>query len=223
MAMPDEDYRQDREAMVESQIRARGISSPKVLDAMRRVRREMFVPAEVRPVVYEDSAQRLAAGQTISQPYIVAVMVDALTLQGGERVLDIGTGSGYAAAVIACIAGEVFSIERIGELADSARHSLKHEGFDNVHVRTGDGSKGWPQHAPFDAIMVAAGAPVVPESLKRQLAIGGRLVIPVGDRQTVQQLVRITRVSEHEYQSTNLDDVRFVPLLGEESWSPDSR
>ncbi len=207
-----------REAMVDEQIRARGIHSPSVLAAMRRVRREAFVPDDLRERAYYDTPLPIAAGQTISQPMIVAMMAEALALKGGERVLDVGTGSGYAAAVIACIADKVYSIERIGELANLAKKALLTEGFNNVEVRVGDGSLGWPDAAPFDAINVAAGAPVVPEALKQQLAIGGRLVLPVGSDQVGQQLLRITRVAENEFESESLAAVRFVPLIGADGW-----
>lgn len=207
-----------REAMVDHQLRERGISSPTVLDAMRRVPREAFVPDDQRDLAYNDSPLPIAAGQTISQPLIVAKMVEALDLKRGARVLDVGTGSGYAAAVLACIAKKVYSIERVSELAAQAQKVLAAEGFTNVEVRVGDGSLGWPEAAPFDAISVAAGAPVVPEALKQQLTIGGRLVLPVGSHQTGQQLLLITRVSAEEFATQHLADVRFVPLIGEGAW-----
>jgi protein-L-isoaspartate(D-aspartate) O-methyltransferase len=146
-------------------------------------------------------------------------MTEALDLEGGERVLDIGTGSGYAAAVLGCIASEVFSIERVRELADRAARTLAAEGFDNVRVRCGDGTIGWSEHQPFDGIIVAAGAPSVPESLKHQLAVGGHLVIPVGSEHSVQSLERITRLTENEFRTEDLGAVRFVPLIGEQGWS----
>ena len=208
-----------RESMVDYQIISRGIDDPLVVEAMRRVHREAFVPGSLRDAAYEDGPLPIGAGQTISQPYIVALMTDALELRGGERVLDIGTGSGYAAAVLACIAAEVFSIERIPELAEQARKNLAAEGFDNVRVLCGDGTLGWPEEAPFDGITVAAGAPAVPDALKRQLAIGGHLVIPVGSEHISQTLMRVTRVSEDEFRTDNLGGVRFVPLLGEQGWS----
>lgn len=208
-----------RESMVDYQIISRGIDDPLVVEAMRRVHREAFVPDSLRDAAYEDGPLPIGAGQTISQPYIVALMTDALELRGGERVLDIGTGSGYAAAVLGCIAAEVFSIERIPELAERARKNLEAEGFDNVRVRCGDGTMGWPEEAPFDGITVAAGAPAVPEALKHQLAVGGYLVIPVGSEHISQSLLRVTRVSRDEYRSENLGGVRFVPLLGEQGWS----
>lgn len=212
------DYTAQREAMVDYQVQSRGVSSPAVLEAMRRVPREAFVPIELREFSYDDTALPIAAGQTITQPYFVAMMVEALNLSSGERVLDVGTGSGYAAAVLGCIAGEVYSIERIGELADFAQRRLAAEGFANVEMKVGDGSQGWPERAPFDAIMVAAGAPTVPPALKEQLKVGGRLVMPIGSDDGVQELVRITRVSEDEYESQDLADVRFVPLVGKGGW-----
>jgi len=205
--------------MVDYQIISRGIDDPLVVEAMRRVHREAFVPDSLRDAAYEDGPLPIGAGQTISQPYIVALMTDALELRGGERVLDIGTGSGYAAAVLACIAAEVFGIERIPELAERARKNLAAEGFDNIRVRCGDGTLGWPEEAPFDGITVAAGAPAVPDALKQQLAVGGHLVIPVGSENISQTLMRITRVSEDEFRTENLGGVRFVPLLGEQGWS----
>lgn len=207
--------------MVDYQIRNRGVGSPAVLDAMRQVPREAFVPDDLRDLAYSDSPLPIAAGQTISQPYIVAMMVDALDLKSGDRVLDVGTGSGYAAAVVACIAKKVYSIERIDELAEGAKKVLLAEGFTNIEVRIGDGSIGWPEEAPFDAIAVAAGAPIVPEDLKEQLAIGGRLVLPVGPNDGGQKLLRITRLSENEYETEVLAAVRFVPLIGEAGWKED--
>jgi protein-L-isoaspartate(D-aspartate) O-methyltransferase len=204
--------------MVEHQIAARGVRSALVLEAMRKVAREEFLPSHLREFAYEDTPLPIAAGQTISQPYIVGLMADALLLKGGERVLDIGTGSGYAAAVLAEIAGEVYSVERIGHLAEKAAATLAGLGYDNVHLLHGDGTKGWPEHAPFDAIVVAAGGPKVPESLQLQLKVGGRLVIPIGTEVRAQELVRITRISTTEFRREDLADVRFVPLLGKEGW-----
>jgi protein-L-isoaspartate(D-aspartate) O-methyltransferase len=214
------DYANLRLQMVQDQVFARGVRSDKVLDAMRKVPREQFLPEELREFAYEDSPLPIAGGQTISQPYIVAFMAEALNLQGGENVLEIGAGSGYAAAVLAQIAGNVYTIERVQELASSARATLARLGFGNVQVRHGDGTRGWPEQAPFDAIVVAAGGPDVPESLKRQLRIGGRIVIPVGPDKRFQELVRMTRVSESRFEVEELADVRFVPLIGEEGWMP---
>lgn len=211
-----------REEMVRYQVAARGVRSEPVLEAMRSVPREEFLPDNLREFAYEDSPLPIAAGQTISQPYIVAFMVEALNLRGGERVLEIGAGSGYAAAILAQIAARVYSIERIGELAKGAAATLARLGYDNVEIRHADGTRGWPEQAPFDAIVVAAGGPEVPESLKQQLKIGGRLIIPIGSTPEIQELVRVTRVSEDEFEMEDLADVRFVPLLGEEGWAPDT-
>lgn len=215
----DNDFESRRASMVDYQLVARGIESPQVLEAMGRVAREQFVPERMRDSAYEDGPLPIGAGQTISQPYIVALMTEALDLQGGERVLDIGTGSGYAAAVLGCIAGEVFSIERVPELADRAAATLASQGFGNVEVRCGDGTMGWPEHQPYDGIIVAAGAPAVPDSLKHQLVVGGHLVIPIGSEHGAQSLMRITRVAEDEFRTEDLGGVRFVPLLGEQGWS----
>ena len=209
--------------MVERAIVARGVRSEAVLRAMRSVPREAFLPRQLREFAYEDSPLPIEEGQTISQPYIVAFMTEALALAGGENVLEIGTGSGYAAAVLAEIAGDVYTVERIGQLAEKAAAALADLGYDNVHVLHGDGTKGWPEHAPYDGIIVAAGGPKIPESLKEQLRIGGRLVIPVGSDPKVQELVRVTRISQHEYRREDLADVRFVPLIGHEGWAPADR
>ncbi len=214
------DYSQLRQQMVDQQIESRGVRSQKVLDAMRKVPRELFLPENIREFAYQDTPLPIEANQTISQPYIVAFMSEGLALEGGEKVLEIGTGSGYAAAVLAEIAGEVCTIERIKELASHAASTLADLNYDNVEVIHADGTLGWPEQAPFDAIVVAAGGPEVPDSLKKQLKIGGRLVIPVGEYRDVQELVRVTRLSESEYQEEDLADVRFVPLVGEEGWKP---
>lgn len=209
-----------RDEMVSRQIESRGVRSRQLLDAMRKVPREQFLPEALREFAYDDTPLPIAAEQTISQPYIVAFMIEGLALSGGESVLEIGTGSGYAAAVLAEIAGKVFTIERIEELASAARSTLARLGYDNVEVIHGDGTLGLPAAAPFDAIVVAAGGPSVPESLKEQLRIGGRLVIPVGSCRSVQELVRVTRLSKTEFQTEDLADVRFVPLIGEQGWTP---
>jgi protein-L-isoaspartate(D-aspartate) O-methyltransferase len=212
-----------REDMVENQIAARSIRSAAVLGALRKVPREAFLPERLREFAYEDSPLPIDAGQTISQPYIVALMTEALDLQGGERVLEIGTGSGYAAAVLAEIAAEVYTIERIGELVEKAASALEDLGYRNVHVVHADGTLGWAAAAPYDAIIVAAGGPGVPESLKKQLKVGGRLVIPVGTDPRAQELVRVTRISNEEFKSEDIADVRFVPLVGKEGWAPAER
>ena len=214
------DLSKRREDMIDNQISARGVRSEAVLGALRKVPREAFLPERLREFAYEDSPLPIAAGQTISQPYIVALMTEALGLRGGERVLEIGTGSGYAAAVLAKIAGEVYTVERIGELAEKAASTLEALGYHNVHVIHADGTLGWAAAAPYDAIIVAAGGPEVPQSLKGQLKVGGRLVIPVGTDPRAQELVRVTRVSNEEFKSEDIADVRFVPLVGKEGWAP---
>jgi protein-L-isoaspartate(D-aspartate) O-methyltransferase len=207
--------------MVETQIAGRGIRDPAVLAAMRAVPREDFVAPGQASRAYDDTPLPIGDGQTISQPYIVAVMTEALRLRPGDRVLEIGTGSGYAAAVLAVLAAEVYTIERIEGLATSARRRLRDEGYANVHVRHGDGSLGWPEHAPYDAIVVTAGGPDVPPSLLRQLAVGGRLVMPIGPTPRSQRLVRVVRVAEDRYDREALEDVAFVPLIGAEGWPAD--
>ena len=217
----NQDFKKLREEMIEKAIFARGVRSELVLNAMRSVPREAFLPAQFREFAYDDFPLPIAEGQTISQPYIVAFMTEALALRGGEKVLEIGAGSGYAAAVLSEIATDVYTVERHGPLAEKAATTLADLGYDNVHVLHGDGTRGWPAHAPYDGIIVAAGGPTIPESLKEQLKIGGRLVIPVGADQHVQELVRVTRISKGEYRREDLADVRFVPLLGEEGWAPE--
>jgi protein-L-isoaspartate(D-aspartate) O-methyltransferase len=211
-----------RNDMVDLQIARRGVRSRPVLDAMRAVPREAFLPEPLREFAYEDAPLPIAEGQTISQPYIVALMTEALALEGGEKVLEIGTGSGYAAAVLSRIAGSVYTVERIGQLAEKAASALADLGYRNVHVLHGDGTRGWPDHAPYDAIVVAAGGPEVPESLKAQLKLGGRLVIPVGENRRVQELVRVVRMSHDRYETEDIADVRFVPLVGEEGWASEN-
>jgi protein-L-isoaspartate(D-aspartate) O-methyltransferase len=213
-----ETFADRRRRMVDEQIVARGVADPAVLDAMRAVPREMFVPASAAEFAYEDSPVPIGEEQTISQPYVVALMAEALELTAADRVLEIGAGSGYAAAVLSRIAAEVYAIERHASLADLATSRLKDLGYDNVHVVHGDGTLGLASHAPYDAIVVAAGGPSVPEALRSQLAIGGRLVIPVGTTQRAQELVRVRRIGEHEYRQEELGAVRFVPLIGAQGW-----
>ncbi|PJK27438.1 protein-L-isoaspartate(D-aspartate) O-methyltransferase [Minwuia thermotolerans] len=208
------------ETMVERQIAARGVRDEQVLRAFHAVPRQMFVSEEMTEFAYEDSPLPIGEEQTISQPFIVALMTEALGLEGGERVLEVGTGSGYAAAILAEIAGEVVTIERFESLAETARLRLAEAGYDNVTVIAGDGTKGHAARAPYDAIVVAAGGPDVPQSLRRQLKVGGRLVIPVGGAMDVQRLKRITRTGEDGYEEEDLGGVRFVPLVGSEGWDP---
>ncbi len=205
--------------MVRTQIAARGVRDPRILEAMRTVPREAFLPPELAEFAYEDHPLPIAEGQTISQPYIVALMTAALQLEPRDRVLEIGTGSGYAAAILGRVAHEVYTIERHGALADLATARLRTLGLDNVHVLHGDGTLGWHEHAPYDAIVVTAGGPEIPEALLAQLAVGGRLVIPIGEEKTLQQLVRVTREADGSLRRESLGDVRFVPLIGAQGWA----
>jgi protein-L-isoaspartate(D-aspartate) O-methyltransferase len=209
----------ERERMVSAQIAGRGITDQRVLEAMRRVPRDAFVASDMEEFAYEDSPLPIAEGQTISQPYIVAAMTEAAEVRPGDRVLDVGTGSGYAAAVLAEIADEVYTIERHKALADSARERFAALGYRNIQVRHGDGTLGWPEAAPFDAIIVAAGGPEIPEALRTQLRTGGRLIIPIGDIVHHQRLVKITKRDEHDFFEQELEPVRFVPLIGQQGWA----
>jgi len=209
-----------RKSMVDRQIAARGVRDPHILAAMGIVPREAFVSADLRPFAYEDRPLPIAVGQTISQPYIVARMIAAAAIGPGDHVLEIGAGSGYAAAVMSRIAARVYAVERHGALAEGARERLARLGYGNVEIRTGDGTGGWPEAAPFDAILVAAGAPDIPRPLREQLRIGGRLVIPVGPAHR-QSLVRVKRRSDTEYDEDDLGEVCFVPLIGALGWTTD--
>jgi protein-L-isoaspartate(D-aspartate) O-methyltransferase len=211
------DAAQARNAMVEAQIARRGIDDPAVLTAMRTVPREAFIAPGFEKFAYEDCALPIAEGQTISQPFIVGAMLAGAELDGGDKVLEVGAGSGYAAAVASRIAARVFAIERLAALTEAARERLSALGFGNVELKTGDGSPGWPDQAPFDAIIVSAGAPRIPEALKAQLGLGGRLVIPVGPEHE-QRLVRLTRTGKDTFKQDNLGAVRFVKLIGTEGW-----
>ena len=202
--------------MVDAQLRGRDIADERVLHAMEEVPREVFVPQELRRRAYDDAALPIGAGQTISQPYMVARILQELGLDGDERILDVGTGSGYQAAVLSRLADEVHSIERIPELADQATRNLEAAGIDNVEVHVGDGSLGDPEHAPFDGIAVAAAAPGFPTALYEQLKVGGRLVVPVGRRQG-QRLEVIVRSPEGPAVIRSVP-CRFVPLVGEEGF-----
>ena len=202
--------------MVDEQLRGRDIADVRVLEAMEHVPREAFVPADLRRRAYDDAALPIGSGQTISQPYMVARILEELGLDGDERALDVGTGSGYQAAVLAQLAREVHSIERIPELAEQARRNLEAAGIDNVEVHVGDGSRGLPEHAPYDAIAVAAAAPGFPKALYEQLKVGGRLVVPVGKRHG-QRLEVIVRSPEGPAVIRSVP-CRFVPLLGEEGF-----
>ncbi len=216
-----DDFRARRSRMVEEQIAARGLRDPHVLSAMSEVPREHFVAPDMTDHAYEDTPLPIGEGQTISQPFIVAEMIAAAEIRPGDHVLEIGAGSGYAAAVISRIADRVHAVERHPSLARSARDRLTRLGYRNVDVETGDGTLGRPEAAPFDAILVAAGGPEIPETLKRQLAMNGRLVMPVGDERA-QHLLKLVREGEGLYRQEDLGRVRFVPLIGAEGWSEEA-
>jgi protein-L-isoaspartate(D-aspartate) O-methyltransferase len=215
------DYAAEREAMVELQLRRRGIVEPPILDAFRAVPREAFVAAEHAHLAYGDHPLPIEAGQTISQPYIVALMIQAAEVGSRDVVLEVGAGSGYAAALIGRVAGKVIAIERQHELVEIARERSRRMGCDNVEIVEGDGTKGCAEHAPFDAILAAASGSHVPQALLAQLAPGGRLVMPVGDPGGVQELIKVTKQDDGVLKQENLGAVRFVPLIGEEGWRED--
>ncbi|UCE84539.1 MAG: protein-L-isoaspartate(D-aspartate) O-methyltransferase [Deltaproteobacteria bacterium] len=215
-------FAEQRERMVRTQIASRGVRDPAVLAAMRAVPRERFVSEALAPYAYEDRPLPIEAGQTISQPFMVATMAKALRLSERDRVLEVGAGSGYAAAVISRIAAEVYAVEIHEPLFALAKSRIEALGYDNVHLRHANGSLGWVEHAPYDGILVSAGAPAVPKPLQDQLAVGGRLVIPLGHSPISQVLVRVTRVGEDAFEREDLDLVAFVPLVGAEGWSDPS-
>ncbi len=208
--------------MVDTQIAGRGVCNPAVLDAMRETPREAFVEESLEEFAYDDQPLPIGEGQTISQPYIVAFMIEASDAKPGDTALEVGAGSGYAAAVLSRIAARVYAIERHPSLAAEARSRLRRLGYDNVELRCGDGTKGWPEAAPFDVILVSAGGPEPPRALKQQLAIGGRLIVPVGAERR-QTLVKLTRRSETEFATEDLGAVKFVPLIGEQGWTSKGR
>ena len=214
MAAPpqEETFAEARQNMVD-EIRARGVTDPAVLAAVAAVPRHLFVPEGERLGAYEDRPLPIGSGQTISQPYIVALMTSLLGVQPGDRVLEVGTGSGYQAAVLSRLAGEVYSVEILKPLAERARRTLAELGYRNVHIRNGDGYKGWPAVAPFDGIIVTAAPPRIPEPLLQQLKTGGKLVIPVGN--TYQDLIVLTKRKDGGFDRSNVLPVRFVPMTGE--------
>lgn len=216
MAMTD--YSAEREAMVERHLRRRGITDKRILDAFRAVPREEFVAAEYAHQAYGDHPLPIEAGQTISQPYIVGLMIDAAEIKLDDIVLEVGAGSGYAAAVISRIAGRVIGIERQPNLVRIARERMRRLGFDNVEILEGDGTKGCIDQAPFDAILAAASGSHVPRPLVEQLAPGGRIVMPLGNPGWVQELIKVTKQDDGSLRQQNLGGVRFVPLIGAEGW-----
>lgn len=211
------DYGELRDRMVDTQLAARGIRDSRVLQAMRTVPRERFVRAGLEEFAYQDAALPIEEGQTISQPYIVAAMIEAAAIGPDDHVLEVGAGSGYAAAVIGQIAARVFAIERHEALGRLARRRMAALGYDNVDIRIGDGTRGLAEEAPFDAILVAAGGPDVPSALRQQLALGGRLVIPIGGPGN-QRLCKIRRIDAARFDKEDLGAVMFVPLIGAEGW-----
>lgn len=198
------------------QVRKKGISDQRVLQAIENTPRHLFVDSALENRAYEDSALPISCGQTISQPFTVAAQTELLDIKMGEKVLEIGTGSGYQAAILCYLGAKVYSVERHEPLYLSAQAILKELGF-RPHLKCGDGTIGWSAYAPYDGIVVTAGAPVVPEDLIRQLSVGGRLIVPVGD-QEVQTMTRITRISEEEFRQEQLKQYKFVPLIGEKGW-----
>ena len=214
--MPD--FLLARKRMVDRQVAGRGVKGRRLLAAMAEVPRHEFVPADLAPFAYDDSPLPIEADQTISQPYIVALMIEAAEVQPGDKVLEIGAGSGYAAAVMGRIAERVIAIERHRELADLAAARMRRLGYDNVTILHGDGTSGLPDEAPFEAILAAASGSHVPEGLTRQLAIGGTLVMPVGEPAAVQNLIKLRRLGEEDFVQEDLGPVRFVPLIGEHGW-----
>ncbi len=221
MVAQSTEFDSEREDMVRAQILARGIRDERVLHAFRSVPRELFLPPELWEFAYQDSPLPIEQGQTISQPYIVAMMTIALKLGPDDKVLEIGTGSGYAAAILAKVARQVYTVERHQELARLAARRLAELGLGNVLTHHGDGSLGWSEHAPYDAIVVAAGGPDVPRALLDQLNVGGRLVMPVGEGRELQKMVRVTRRGNDSFEREELGDVRFVPLIGAQGWEAD--
>jgi len=219
MTLPDKDpYRQAREVMVSRQIEARGVRNPLVLKAMRTVPRHEFIPEDMRSMAYDDRPLPIGQGQTISQPYIVAYMTERLRLTGGEKVLEIGTGCGYQAAVLSVIAAEVYSVECVPALAAAAEKNLKRLGYENVFIQRGDGTLGWEEHGPYHGIIATASGPEVPQPFKDQLRVGGAVVMPVGDYRLGQSIVRVTRGQGETFHQERLLDVAFVPLIGKYGW-----
>jgi protein-L-isoaspartate(D-aspartate) O-methyltransferase len=213
------DFAAEREAMVERQLKRRGIAEPHILRGFAEVPREAFVSADLAHLAYGDHPLPIEAGQTISQPYIVALMIQAAQIKPGDQVLEVGAGSGYAAAVISRIAARVIAVERQHDLVPTGHERMTRLGYDNVEIVEGDGTRGWPGSAPYDAILVAASGSHVPQPLLDQLAPGGSVVMPVGEPGSVQKLVKMTKTQGGAPRQTDLGEVRFVPLIGSEGWS----
>jgi protein-L-isoaspartate(D-aspartate) O-methyltransferase len=213
------DYAAEREAMIERQIKARGIHEPAILEAFRSVPREEFHSPEYADLAYGDHPLPIEAGQTISQPYIVGLMIHAAEMKAGDNALEVGAGSGYAAAVMSRIAGQVTAIERQPELVKVAQGRMQRLGFDNVRIVEGDGTRGWEPEAPYDAILAAASGSHIPPAWIDQLADGGRIVMPVGEPSFIQKLIKVTKGPAGKLITEDLGGVRFVPLIGEEGWN----
>ena len=216
--MSEDPFPGRRKQLVEGELRVAGICDERVLSAISTIPREVFCEDSEREYAYENRPLPIPCGQTISQPYIVALMTEALECHPDDRVLEIGTGSGYAAAVLAQLVDRVYTIERHSALAENASTRFQSLGYDNIHVRVGDGTRGWPEHAPFDGIVITAAGPKIPPSLKQQLKTGGRLVMPLEEAPGTQQLIKITRTSHETFRREELGPVRFVPLIGEEAF-----
>lgn len=207
-----------RKKMVEEQLKPRGINNKRILNAMRKVPRHIFVPEKYIEYAYDDKPLPIDKGQTISQPYIVASMIQALNPDKEDKVLEIGTGSGYAAGVLSRIVKKVYTIERIKILARQAETHYKKLGYDNIIIKVGDGTKGWEEKAPFDRILVSAAAPAIPGKLSQQLVTDGEMIIPVGKKHGLQKLVKIIKKSKDKIETEELEFVRFVPLIGKDGW-----
>jgi len=209
----------EREAMIERQIESRGIHEPTILEAFRAVPREAFLSKDYADLAYGDHPLPIEAGQTISQPYIVALMIQSAEIKPGDRVLEVGAGSGYAAAVMSRIAGQVVAIERQPDLVKVAQERMQRLGYDNVRLVEGDGTRGWEAEAPYDAIVAAASGSHVPPAWVKQLTEGGRIVMPVGEPNWIQKLIKVTKGPAGNLITEDLGGVRFVPLIGEEGWN----
>jgi protein-L-isoaspartate(D-aspartate) O-methyltransferase len=216
-----DEYQIARERMVRHLREHYKISDERVLEAMRRVPRHLFVPEALESQAYKDNALPIAANQTISQPFIVARMTELLELDNQSKILEIGAGSGYQTAILSLLAGKIFAVERVAQLAEEARRRLENLNIKNVSLLCADGTQGLEKHAPFDGILVAAGSPQLPEPLLKQLKIGGRLIIPIGENQKTQKLIRVTRAAANNFQTGDFGACAFVPLIGEHGWKND--